>query len=88
MYITIHIPPGVALAPGAAELLLGYARRRAGKARWGAAAAEVFSGPRGTLLVVRPALSASVADYALPRIREYRRRREGHGKDSDRLQIF
>ena len=72
MYITILLPPGTTLTPGAAALLLRYAQRRAGKARWGAAAAEEFRAPRGTLLILRPALSARLADYALPFLRDFR----------------
>ena len=71
MYIVILLPPGVSLTPGAAGLLLRYAHFRAGTARWGAAAAEVFRSPRGTLVIARPALSARLANYALPFIHKY-----------------
>ena len=71
MYICILLPGGAALAPGAARLLLRYALRRAGKAGWGAAVAEVFPAPRGTLLILRPALTAALADYALPFVHKY-----------------
>ena len=72
MYITILLPPGTALTPGAAGLLLRYAQRRAGSERWGAAAADEFRTKHGTLLLLRPALTACLADYALPRLREIR----------------
>ena len=66
-FALLLLPPGVALTPGALGLLLAYARRRrGGGAPWGGAAAEAFAGPRGTLLLVRPAVSAAVAPYALP----------------------
>ena len=71
MYICILLPGGAALAPGAARLLLRYALRRAGKARWGAAVAETHAGPRGTLLILRPALTACLADYARPFVHKY-----------------
>ena len=81
MYISILLPPGTALTPGAVGLLLRYAQRRTGAARWGAAAAEVLRAPHGTLLLLRPALSAHLADYALPYLRGRRGGQEMTGSE-------
>ena len=66
MYISILLPRGVSLSPGAMRMLLRRAQRRCGCSAWGGAVAEEFRGRNGTLLLVRPALSAEIADYALP----------------------
>ena len=71
MYISMLLPPGVALSPDAAALLLGYALRRKGSVGWGGAVAEVHPAPRGTLLLLRPAVSARLADYALPFVHKH-----------------
>ena len=70
-FALLRLPPGVALSPGALGLLLAWARRRRGGAPWGGAVAEVFPGPKGTLLLVRPAVSAALAPYALPFLHKY-----------------
>ncbi len=69
--VTILLPGGTALTPGALRLLLRYAQRRAGASPWGGAAADEFRAARGTLVIARPAVSASVAPYALPLIHKY-----------------
>ena len=69
--VMIRLPRGVVLAPGGLCLLLRYAQRRAGAAPWGGSVAEEFRARHGTLLLVRPALSAFVAPYALPLIHKY-----------------
>ena len=61
MYITIELPRGVAMTPGAVGALLGYLARRDGAGRWESAVCEVCPGPRGTLMLVREArVSAAV----------------------------
>ncbi len=69
--VTILLPPGASLAPGGLRLLLRYAHRCSGSAPWAGAVADVFAAKRGTLLVVRPALTAELADYALPYVYKY-----------------
>ena len=73
MYITILLPPGLGATPGAVGVLLAYLARRGGAAPRGGAEVDVFPAKRGTLLLVRPsgALTAAVADYALPYIHKY-----------------
>ena len=73
MYITILLPPGLGVTPGAVGVLLACLARRSGKVYPGGAEVDVFPARRGTLLLVRPAgaLSAAVADYALPYIHTY-----------------
>ena len=57
----------------AVGVLLAYLARRSGAVPRGGAEVDVFPGRRGTLLLVRPAgaLTAAVADYALPYIHKY-----------------
>ena len=69
--ITIELPRGVSLSPGGLRLLLRYAQRRGGAEAWGGAVAEVFRAGRGTLLIARPAVTACLADYALPFIHKH-----------------
>ena len=71
MYITIRLPRGVSLTPGSLRLLLRCAQRHCGAAPWGGAVAEEFLAPHGTLLIARPALSAQLADYAVPFIHKH-----------------
>ncbi len=69
--MTFLLPSGVSLAPGGLRLLLRFIQRRTGVPPWGGVVADEFRAPRGTLLIVRPALSASIAPYALPFIHKY-----------------
>ena len=72
MYITIELPRGVGMTPGAVGVLLACLARRGGEKRWDGAVCEVFPGPRGTLMLVREArVSAAVAPYALPFLQKY-----------------
>jgi len=70
-FLTILLPRGTSLSPGAAGLLLGFARRRSGAAPWPGAVAEEFRAPRGTLLILRPAVTAEVAPYAHSFLNKY-----------------
>ena len=71
-YVTVFLPGGVRLTPGAAGALLALARRRCGGKPWGGAVCEAFSGPGGTLLILREMrLSAALAGYALPFLQKY-----------------
>ena len=70
-FVTIRLPRGAALTPGGVGVLLRYAQRRAGAEAWGGAVAEALCARSGTLLLVRPAVTASVAPYALPLIHKY-----------------
>ncbi len=69
--VTITLPRGVSLSPGGLRLLLRYTQRRIGAEAWGGAVAEEFRAGRGTLLIARPALSAGLAEYALPFLRKF-----------------
>ncbi len=71
MYIMIRLPAGTGLTAGGALLLTRYELRRRGRAAWACAEAEAFCGRSGTLLLVRPAPSVRIADYALPFIHKY-----------------
>ena len=71
MYISILLPDGVRLTPGAVRVLLGRALRRGGGGSWGGAVCDVFPGRRGTLILARPGVSARIADYALPFIHKH-----------------
>ena len=71
MYISILLPDGVRLTPGAVRVLLGRALRRGGGGSWGGAVCDVFPGRRGTLILARPGVSARIADYAVPILNKY-----------------
>lgn len=72
MYISILLPRGVSITPGAVRVLLGCAvRRSSGGERWGGAVCDVFPGRRGTLILARPAVSVRIADYAVPILNKY-----------------
>ena len=69
--VTILLPRGAMLSPGAARLLLRLAQVRAGAGPWNGAVAETFRAPRGTLLLLRPAVAAEVAPYARSFLNKY-----------------
>ena len=70
--VTVLLPGGVGLTAGAAGQILALARRRCGAPVWAGAAADVFSGPGGTLLILREVrCDARLAEYALPFIHKY-----------------
>ena len=72
--VTLLLPAGMALTPGALAAILALSRRRCGGAAkpWAGADVDVFRGPRGTLLLVREApCTAALADYALPFLHKY-----------------
>ena len=72
--VTLLLPAGRALTPGALEIILALARRRCrkGGAPWSGAEVDAFRGPRGTLLLVRETgCTARLADYALPFLHKY-----------------
>ena len=72
--VTLLLPPGLTLTPGALETLLALQRRRCGKGEkpWAGAAVDAFRGPGGTLLLVRETpCAARLADYALPFLHKY-----------------
>ncbi len=71
MYISILLPDGVRITPGAVRVLLGCAARRSGGESWGGEVCDVFPGRRGTLILARPAVSARIADYAVPILNKY-----------------
>ncbi len=70
-FVTILLPAGVGLSGGAARLLASHARLRRGALPWDYITAEEYCGRGATLLFVRPATGAHLADYALPFIHKY-----------------
>ena len=70
--VTVVLPGGVRLTPGAAGALLALARRRGGGKPWDGAVCDAFSAPGGTLLILREVrFSAALAGYALPFLQKY-----------------
>ena len=71
--VTLLLPPGWALTPGALGAVLALARRRCGvRIPWAGADVDVFRGPGGALLIVRETpCTARLADYALPFLHKY-----------------
>ena len=70
--VTVLLPGGTALSPGALGALLAWLDRRSGAPAWCGAQADVFRGPGGTLLIVRETpCTAYLADYALPFLQKY-----------------
>ncbi|MBQ9412987.1 MAG: hypothetical protein IJU29_07835 [Oscillospiraceae bacterium] len=72
-YIAMRLYRGVQLTDSAARLLVGYARRRAGRKPWGVLGLDIYSGGGETLLIARPtaAVAVHIADYALPALCKY-----------------
>ena len=70
--VTLLLPPGRTLTPGALGAVLALSRRRCGAAPWSGADVDVFRGPGATLLIVRETpCTAALADYALPFLHKY-----------------